>query len=162
MATLQATRQQSACTARARLKLLSRKPSFRPKGASPMLEPPPECPTLPPAQPETQPDPARLSVLELRQLLLQTAGIYPGWQLVSIQHRPMSEVLVASLVRSQECEDATRAIREGRVLQIIMDGAGDLRIHHPHRQQSGLLVAFFRWLATLLHPWGLPALAGAR
>ncbi len=161
MATLQATRQESASLAKARLKLLSRKPSLRSWGVLPKQEPPPECPILPLTPNQAEPGHNVLTDLELRRLLLQTASIYPGWQLVSIQHRPLSEVLVASLVRSRDSDDPVRAIRDGRVLQIIMDATGDLRIHHPHRRPSGFPAEFFRWLATLFRPLGAPSCAGA-
>ncbi len=149
MATLQATRQGSAYTVKARLQSLSRKSAFHPLVLGAPPEKPPERSPLPPAQNLSQPARDKLSVLELRQLLLQTASIYPGWQLVSIEHRPLSDVLVGNLVRSKDSGDPTRAIREGRVLQIVMDATGDLRIHHPHRRHIGLLTAFFCWLATV-------------
>ncbi len=161
MATLQAIRHGSAFTAQARLKHISRKPTVHPVDVRPAPETPPESPTLPPTPSQTPLNQDGLSILQLRQLLLQTASIYPGWQLVSIQHRPMSDVLVASLVRSKDSDDPVRAIREGRVLQIIMDATGDLRIHHPHHPQGGLLTAFFRWLVNAFRPQGLPSFAGA-
>ncbi len=161
MATLQATRQESASIAKARLKFLSRKPALHSMRALPKQEPSPERLTLPPAPEPSPPSNDALTVLELRQLLLQTASIYPGWQLVSIQHRPTSDVLVANLVRSKDSDDPVRAIREGRVLQIIMDATGDLRIHHPHRQQEGLLTAFFYWLAAVFLPHGSASFARA-
>lgn len=161
MATLQATRQGSAFTAQARLKLFSHKPASHPFDFRPTPEASPEHPTLPPEPNMAQPDHDQLTDLQLRQLLLQAATIYPGWQLVSVEHRPTSDVLVASLVRSQDRDDPTHAIREGRVLQIIMDASGDLRIHHPHRRHAGLLTELFRWLATAFRPQGLTAFAQA-
>ena len=161
MATLQATRQGSAFTAQARLKLLSHKPALHPIGVRPTPETPPNHPTPPPEPNTAESNHDQLTDLELRQLLLQAATIYPGWQLVSIENRPASDVLVASLVRSQDHDDPTHAIREGRVLQIIMDASGDLRIHHPHRHHAGLLTKLFHWLATVFRPQGSTAFAWA-
>jgi len=76
----------------------------------------------------------RLSELDQRQLMLQTVAIYKGWQLVSLQHRPESGVLIASLVRSNDNGDPAQAIREGRVLQIVMDAVGDMKVQHPRRK----------------------------
>jgi hypothetical protein len=154
MATLQATKQWSATTAKTRLKQLSRE-----QAAPPVA--PPEAPlfgaaprdtaaaaTSAPVSGEAHPYHDRLAELEQRQLLLQTVKIYPGWQLVSVQHRPESDVLVAYLVPSRYDGDPVLAIRQGHAMQIIMDATGDFRVQRPRRRQTSLLSRFMRWLAN--------------
>jgi hypothetical protein len=162
MATLQTSRQWSASTAKARLKHLSHQPPLGPQVARTTPDVPPDPATIPPVPNSTHPDQDRLPVLQQRKLLLQAASIYPGWQLVSIQQRPESDVLIAYLVRSRDRDDPTLAIREGRALQIIMDASGDLRIHRPHQRHPGLFVQVLRWLATVSHSRGSTAFAWAR
>ncbi len=150
MATLQATRQWSATTAQIRLKQIARE----------RLAPPPEL-KLVGAEPEapqgTPPAPAaawpyhdRLAELEQRQLLLQTVAIYPGWQLVSVQHRSESDVLVAYLIPARYDSDPVLAVREGYAMQIIMDATGDFKLHHPRRKRANIVVRCVRWLASAL------------
>jgi hypothetical protein len=152
MATLQSSRQWSASTARARLKHVSREHPAH----SPVHDAAAESMEQPPAYATTIPFPNtaghyhdRLSEMEQRQLLLQTASIYPGWQLASMQHRPESDVLIAYLVRERDEADPLTAIREGRTMQIIMDAVGDLKVHHPRRRRESLGVHWLRKLAGL-------------
>ncbi len=80
----------------------------------------------------------RLSELDQRHLLLQTAAVYEGWHLVSIQNRPENGTLVAHLARNRDHSDPMQAIREGRVMQIIMDAVGDMKVTHPrHKEPQG-------------------------
>ncbi len=88
--------------------------------------------------------------MEQRQLLLQTASICGGWQLVSVEQRPETDVLVAYLVSSRDELNPVAAIREGRAMQIIMDAVGDLKIQHPRRKREGLLPRIIHGLAHLL------------
>jgi hypothetical protein len=141
MATLQANKQWSASTAKARLK---------------------QAPRERPAPEETVSDEhtaptlvgintghmyhGRLSELDQRQLLLQTVTTYGGWLLVSVQHRPESDVLVAYLVRQYDDGDPIVAIREGRALQIIMDAVGDLKVQHPRHRREGFVRRLLRRL----------------
>ena len=154
MATLQATKQWSANTAKSRLKQISREQVAQPI-------PPPEphlvgtAPGVPPggmspasSSGDAHPYHDRLAELEQRQLLLQTVKIYPGWQLVSVQHRPESDVLVAYLVPGRYEGDPILAIRQGHAMQIIMDATGDFRVQRPRRKQANILARFLRWLAT--------------
>ncbi len=149
MATLQTARQNSAFTAKSRLKQVC-KERIVPISSTP-------DPTLPrenivetiyshPPSPTAQSGSMRLSDLEQRQLLLQTAAVYEGWHLVSVQNRPESSVLVAYLVRNRDQGDPTVAIREGRALQIIMDAVGDMKVQHPRRRQEKF---WQRWLHKL-------------
>jgi hypothetical protein len=156
MATLQPTRQWSATTARTRLKQITRE---RPAQPSPA----PEL-TLVGSEPEATPGPAvtpptaatprpyhdRLAELEQRQLLLQTVTIYPGWRLVSVQHRPESDVLVAHLIPDGYDGDPVLAIREGHALQIIMDAIGDFKVQRPRRKRANIVARGLRWLASIL------------
>ena len=146
MATLQATKQWSASTAKARLKQASR-------------ERPAQTTSAPEAEADTVvSDPTiasaarayhgRLSEMEQRQLLLQTVTTYSGWHLVSVQHRPESDVLVAYVVRNRDTGDPIVAIREGRAMQIIMDAVGDLKVQHPRRRREGLVHRLLGRLAS--------------
>src|SRR5512137_1882734 len=65
MATLQATRQGSAYTAQARLKLLSHKPALHPIDVRPTLETPLDRPTVPPEPTAAPSDHDQLTDLEL-------------------------------------------------------------------------------------------------
>src|SRR5438876_11252190 len=99
MATLQATKQWSASTAKARLKQASRERVAQPAASAPETYEEStdaySAPTIPNAASNTtRAYQGRLSELEQRQLLLQTVTTYPGWHLVSVQHRPESDVLV--------------------------------------------------------------------
>jgi hypothetical protein len=87
---------------------------------------------------------------EQRQLLLQTVSIYPGWQLVSVQHRPESDVLVAHLIPNRYQGDPILAVREGHAMQIIMDATGDFKLQHPRRKRANIIVRCLRWLASAL------------
>jgi hypothetical protein len=156
MATLQATRQWSATTARSRLKQISRErpaqsfpaPDLKLVGDSPET-PPSSAPTAPaPAMPRPYHD--RLAEIEQRQLLLQTVTIYPGWRLVSVQHRPESDVLVAHLIPSRYDGDPVLAIREGHAMQIIMDATGDFKLQHPRSKRANIFARCLRWLASTL------------
>jgi len=88
--------------------------------------------------------PQHLSEMDQHQLLIQTAAIYEGWHLVSIQNRPNSGVLIAYLVPNKFDEDPIVAIRENRALRIMMDQDGDLKVQFPRRR------ARFGWLRKLL------------
>jgi hypothetical protein len=143
MATLQATRQWSASTAKARLKQTPRE-----RVVQKVLTEPDEheedtvIHARQPAVPTigtTSAYQGRLSDLEQRLLLLQTVATYPGWHVVSVQHRPESDVLVAYLVRQYDNGDSLVSIREGRAMQIIMDAVGDLKVQHPRRKHESLL-----------------------
>jgi hypothetical protein len=145
MATLQASRQWSASSAKARLKQASRERVVpQPAASAPdIVEETTDAYSAPtmvnPAMQAPRSYQGRLSELEQRQLLLQTVTTYAGWHLVSVQHRPESDVLVAYLVRQYDSADPIVAIRDGRALQIIMDAVGDLKVQHPRRQREGLL-----------------------
>ncbi len=104
-----------------------------------------------PAAPESTARPfhERLSEVEQRQLLLQAVKIYPGWELVSIQHRPESDMLIAYLIRTRDNDDPALAIREGRAMQILMDATGDLRIKRPRQQRKSLMSRLLHWLSAL-------------
>ena len=91
----------------------------------------------------------RLSEMDQRQLLLQTVTIYDGWQLVSIQHRPDNDALVAYLVRNSDRSDPMLAIREGRTMQIIMDNIGDMKIQYARRTKNGFWARFFGKLLAI-------------
>jgi hypothetical protein len=156
MATLQPSHQWSAATARSRLKHVSHEHPAH----APVPDAAAESTEQPPAYTATIPFPNtantaghyqdRLSEMEQRQLLLQTASIYPGWQLASMQHRPESDVLIAYLVRERDQADPLTAIREGRTMQIIMDAVGDLKVHHPRRRRESLWINWLRKLAGML------------
>jgi hypothetical protein len=156
MATLQATNQWSATTAKSRLKQISRE---RPVQGLPQpdIAPVAEAPDLSlnaasaaPAIGDARPYHDRLAELEQRQLLLQTVGIYPGWQLVSVQHRPESDVLIAYLIPQHYDGDPILAIRQGHAMQIIMDATGDFRVQRPRRKRANILSRGLRWLASML------------
>ena len=91
----------------------------------------------------------RLSEIEQRQLLLQTVAIYKGWHLVSVQHRPESDVLVAHVVRNNDPDDPVVAIREGRSMQVIMDAMGDLKVQHPRTGRKGFWARMARFVKAL-------------
>lgn len=156
MATLQTARQNSAFTAKSRLKQVVRD----------RLEQPVTMPETSPVEhvverftthsaPKRNADtstmtgqyPDQLTDMEQRQLLLQTVTVYEGWHLVSVQNRPESDVLVAYLVRNHDNADPSEAIREGRALQIIMDAIGDMKIQHPRRKSQA--PSWKRWLSKL-------------
>jgi hypothetical protein len=154
MATLQAKRQWSATTAKSRLKQMPRERPAQP-GHTPELsaiddtiEVAARPTSVPPSPGAARAYHERLPELEQRQLLLQTVAIYPGWQLVSIQHRPESDVLVAYLIPSRDNGDPVIAIRQGRAMQIIMDATGDLRIQRPRRKRGSIFARCLRWLAS--------------
>ncbi len=156
MATLQTARQNSAFTAKSRLKQVVRDrveqkatvpdatttehvvESFSSHSAPTRSA---SAPTM------TKQYPGHLTDMEQRQLLLQTVTVYEGWHLVSVQNRPESDVLVAYLVRNRDNGDPSEAIREGRALQIIMDAIGDLKIQHPRRKSQQ--PSWRRWLSRL-------------
>ncbi len=152
MATLQASRQWSANTAKSRLKQITR------DGPTQTSRPPelklvgemPDAPSMyasaPPTTSTARPYHDRLPELEQRQLLLQTVVIYPGWQLVSVQHRPESDVLVAYLIPTRYDGDPVLAIRQGHAMQIIMDAIGDFKIQPPRRRPGNILTRCLRWL----------------
>ncbi|MCC7445777.1 MAG: hypothetical protein IT324_00100 [Anaerolineae bacterium] len=157
MATLHGTRQPSSLTVKHRLKQVCQERSKlhnlpEPAGIENVTE------TLPSggaasASPETsRPNPYtdRLSDLEQRHLLLQTVAIYPGWHLVSVQNRPETGLLIAYLVRNHDAGDPTRAIREGRAMQIMMDALGDMKVQRPRRKVN---YRWLRWLQKLAVPF---------
>ncbi len=152
MATLQARRQWSATTAKSRLTQLSHErpaipqPELKLVGEAPEPAPASAAPGLSDARPYHD----RLAELEQRQLLLQTVSIYPGWQLVSVQHRPESDVLVAYLIPNRYEGDPVLAIRQGHAMQIIMDATGDFRIQRPRRKRVNVVARCLRWLASAL------------
>ena len=114
------------------------------------IEAAPQVTSAPPSSGAARPYHDRLPELEQRQLLLHTVAIYPGWQLVSIQHRPESDVLVAYLIPSRDSGDPVVAIRQGRAMQIIMDATGDLRIQRPRRKRVNVLARCLRWLGSTI------------
>jgi hypothetical protein len=155
MATLQSPKQFSAPVAKSRLKqttpqALPQAP-VRPQLVSQAFEALPASAGAVPAASESTARPfhERLSEVEQRQLLLQAVKIYPGWELVSIQHRPESDLLIAYLVRTRDNVDPTLAVREGRAMQILMDATGDLRIKRPRRQRTSLLAWLLHWLSGI-------------
>lgn len=161
MATLQATRQWSATTAKSRLKQIPRDrsvqaphtPNLKLVGPGPEVPPsaaPPSAAPAPPASSFTRPYHDRLSEIEQRQLILQTVTIYQGWRLVSVQHRPESDVLVAHLIPNRYDGDPILAIREGHAMQIIMDATGDFKLQHARRKRSNIFSRCLRWLASAL------------
>ncbi len=155
MATLQATRQWSAATAKTRLKNVSRERTPQQKITTPEVNDEATDTYSAPTMAGSAANAARayqgrLSEMEQRQLLLQTVTVYPGWQLVSVQHRPESDVLVAYLVRNYDQGDPIIAIREGRAMQIIMDAVGDLKVQHPRRRRESLLRKLLRTLGLPL------------
>ena len=143
MATLQAARTGSEFYNRPRLNLATSRPPAQPNIV--LKADPQDAEFSAEPRPTSEAKHQGLSELEHRQLMLQVASIYPGWQLVSMQHRPENSILVAHLVRASD--EPNLAIREGRSLQIIMDENGDLRIRHPHPKQDGILARLLRWLA---------------
>jgi hypothetical protein len=158
MATLQATKQWSASTAKARLKQANRERPPQPTSA-----PEPDADTVvsdPTVINTARTYHGRLSELEQRQLLLQTVTTYSGWHLVSVQHRPESDVLVAYVVRNHDTSDPILAIREGRAMQIIMDAVGDLKVQHPRRRREGLVRRFLRKLGSAFGGSGSEAAFG--
>ena len=148
MATLQTTRQASSLAAKSRLKQFCREPI----GIQPVLPAPHnQLVSLPIATAEAplaaQPivnTGDRLSEMDQHQLLIQTAAIYEGWHLVSIQNRPSSGILIAYLVQNKFDDDPIVAIRENRAMKIIMDMDGDLKVQFPRRR------AHLSWLRKLL------------
>ncbi|GEM_PF-2147068 len=156
MATLQSPKQFSAPIAKSRLKqahaqALPQAPG-RPQLVSQAFEALPASTGTAPAASENTARPyhERLSEVEQRQLLLQAVKIYPGWELVSIQHRPESDLLIAYLVRTRDNADPALAVREGRAMQILMDATGDLRIKRPRRQHTNLLGRLLHWLSGIV------------
>ncbi len=153
MATLQTSRQCSAFTAKSRLQQVRRdRLDHRPTATDTPVEQVVETRSsqgIPSASaPAAGHFHERLSDLEQRQLLLQTATIYHGWHLVSVQNRPESDVLVAYLVRNNDDRDPVDAIREGRAMQIIMDAVGDMKIQHPRRKSRPFWLRWFWQFAT--------------
>jgi hypothetical protein len=144
MATLQASKQWSASTAQTRIRQASRERPTPDVQDEPAVESYAE-PTIVGAN-TARVYYGRLSELEQRQLLLQTVTTYGGWHLVSVQHRPESDVLVAYLVRQYDNDDPIVAIREGRAMQIIMDAVGDLKVQHPRRRREGFVRRLLRKL----------------
>lgn len=170
MAILHASKQWSAATAKSRLKQISREHKGTSAPELPLIEtlvalpaPEPATPTAAKATENRQRQhPERLSEIEQRQLLLQAVGIYKGWHLVSVQHRPESDVLVAHVVRNNDPDDPVLAIREGRSMQITMDAMGDLKVQHPRAGRKGLgaqlmrkLRLFFARNAGIFSPYGM-------
>lgn len=155
MATLQTARQNSAFTAKSRLKQVVRDRTEQPLG-SPHNGPSEHIvetvvafnASANNAQASTTANryQDRLSDLEQRKLLLHTVTVYEGWHLVSVQNRPESDVLVAYLVRNRDQGDPNETIREGRAMQIIMDAVGDMKVQHPRRKAR---TSWTRWLSKL-------------
>ena len=142
MATLQTARHIPSLPARPKLKLVSGDVSV-----SPALPAPTVVPTIVEKIPASAPTAKRLTDLEQRQLLIQTAGLFEGWQLISVQHRANNGVLIAYLLRSQEEGDPLQLIRDGHALQIMMDGAGNVKVQHPRHRKGHF---WQRWLHNLL------------
>jgi hypothetical protein len=92
----------------------------------------------------------RLSELDQRQLLLKTISVYNGWRLVSVQHRPESDLLVAHLMRKNDQRDPVLAVREGRTMQIIMDSVGDMKIQYARANTQGVISRWFNKFIELL------------
>jgi len=88
----------------------------------------------------------RIAELDQRHLLLQAVTVYSGWYLVSVQHRPENDALVAHLVRSADQADPAAAIREGRAMQIIMDAVGDMKIQYARQNSNSWLSKFIEKL----------------
>jgi hypothetical protein len=142
MATLQTSKQASAFTARSRLKQVSRERTtpqlsvvHEGTQAGAVVE---TVSTMNSAYDHGKASGYReaLSEMEQRHLLLQMVTVYKDWSLVSIQHRPESDVLVAHLVHRGDQTDPLVAIREGRTLQIMMDAVGDMKVQYARRQKS--------------------------
>lgn len=153
MATLQSARQSSSFIAKARLKqvcqhTIDHKPALDSGQSDDTTEDPPFFGLPAAAAPKAAPPTDRLTELDQRQLMLQTVAIYQGWQLISLQHRPESGILIASLVRANDNSDPTQAIREGRVLQIVMDAVGDMKVQHPRRKARSF---WLRRIQRLFH-----------
>ena len=155
MATLQTARQNSAFTAKSRLKQVVRdrveQPATTPEPST--IENMVETLSSHTTAKHRAPAPTmtgryhdRLSDMEQRQLLLHTVTVYEGWHLVSVQNRPESDVMVAYLVRNRDNGDPSEAIREGRAMQIIMDAVGDMKVQHPRRKNQS---SWLRWLSKL-------------
>jgi len=146
MATLQTARHIPTITPRPRLKLVSSEASASPALPAPMINPT-IVEKLPAsaAQPKTQAK--HLTDLEQRQLLIQTAALFEGWQLISIQHRASNGILIAYLIRHQETRDPLEMIRDGHALQIMMDGSGNIKVQHP-RSKNGHF--WQRWWHSLM------------
>lgn len=155
MATFQSPKQFSAPIAKSRLKKASQQTlpqaPARPQLISQAFEALPASTGAASAATESTAPPyhERLSEVEQRQLLLQAVKIYPGWELVSIQHRPESDLLIAYLVQTRDNVDPALAVREGHAMQILMDATGDLRIKRPRRQRTNLLGRLLHWLSGI-------------
>lgn len=91
-----------------------------------------------------------LTDLEQHQLLIQTAALFEGWQLISMQHRANNGVLIAYLIRNQESGDPLQMIREGHALQIMMDGTGNIKVQHPRHKQGRFWQRWWHHLTALL------------
>ncbi len=153
MATLQTSRQNSAFTARSRLKQVVREHS----AMQALLTPAPaimQTVEKPVASLAGAIDNAlsgtyrqRLSELDQRQVLLKTISVYNGWRLVSVQHRPESDLLVAHLMRKNDQRDPAVAVREGRTMQIIMDSVGDMKMQYARANTQGVIS---RWFAKFI------------
>src|SRR5260221_10672113 len=139
MATLQTSRQVSAFTAKARLKQVTGREPLHPAQPAPVpthinIKGPIEDATefesaaFPPAPERARVEarPQGFSERDLQSLLLQTVTLYQDWRLVCVQHRPESDLIVAHLLRSGDRIDPTLAMREGRTMQVIMDGTGNM------------------------------------
>jgi hypothetical protein len=141
MATLQTSHQSSAFTARSRLKQVSReRPAPQLSVVSEATRNGDVVETVSTSRSNTlelgKSGAYReaLSEMEQRQMLLQMVTVYKEWSLVSIQHRPESDVLVAHLVHRGDQTDPLVAIREGRTLQIMMDAVGDMKVQYARRK----------------------------
>ena len=158
MATLQTSRQTSAYTARARLKQTG--PRQQPQSQA--IVAPVTTTTFAPAAVEQVIAPVlpiaaesglagayrqRLSELDQHQMVLETVKIYANWRLISLQHRPENNTLVAHLLRSADQSDPSTAITEGRTMQIIMDAVGDMKVIYSRQRRQNFLA---RWFAKLL------------
>ncbi|MCC7448878.1 MAG: hypothetical protein IT324_15785 [Anaerolineae bacterium] len=150
MATLQSPRRATAYVTGSR----ARQPQgerVEPAHPTPVVIPEPVAPSTPSGVPYTTPTHSeRLSELDQRHLLLQTAAVYEGWHLVSVQNRPENGTLVAYLVRNRDHSEPVQAIREGRAMQIIMDAVGDMKVTHPrHKAPQGWQAWLVRLIARL-------------
>jgi hypothetical protein len=145
MATLQTSRQVSAFTAKARLKQVTGREPLHPAQPVPVpvhIQGPVEeavefvSAAFPPAPERARAEakPQGFTERDLQSLLLQTVTLYQDWRLVSVQHRPESDLVIAHLLRNGDRIDPTAAMREGRTMQVIMDGTGNMKVQYARRR----------------------------
>jgi hypothetical protein len=157
MATLQSSRQVSAYTAKARLKQVTGREHPPTANADPVKPVPISGPVeeaiefvsaaFPPAPERLRLEgkPHGLSERDLQSLLLQTVTLYQNWRLVSVLHKPESDLIVAHLLRTGDRIDPAVAIREGRTMQVIMDATGNMKVQYARRR----VTSWKHWLYRL-------------